>query len=175
MARRLPWVAAAIIVVAGVAAWALWPAAKPVAAPGWHPITGYVPNQGGIIAIYAVKTTTNLNTDPATWTSDNYYDKITAAGTLDVPTLTDFYIVVEARGESPYVVGLNTDNIIVEGFADTLRENMTGTAFVWYTVEGTENIRVSAAFDENGGVIDDPWNLTGETEFAYTVRVYQWY
>jgi hypothetical protein len=179
MTSKLPWATAAIIlvVVATVGAWILVKPVEevPIKAPAWSPIVGYVPGQGGIIAIYCVKTTTNLATNPTDWTTDNYYAKITAAGTLTVPSLTNFYVVVEAKGQRPYVAGLNRDNIIVEGFKTTLRENKTGTAFSWYTVEGTENIKVSAAFDNNGGAIDQPFYLLGEEAFDYTAKVWQFY
>jgi len=184
MVSKLTWATAMILIVAvaGVGAWAILGGAPAPTAPVWNSVFGLsgAHNNSGIIAIYCVKATTDLTTDPSTWVlNDNYYDRIDSQGTLTVPTLTDFYIVVEARGNSPYVVGNNRDNIKVEGFANTLRENKTGStgdqAFSWYTTEGSENIRVSAAFDEDGGTIGNPWNLTGDTSFDYTAKVFLYY
>jgi len=180
MVSKLAWATAMILIVAvaGVGAWAIL-GGTPTAGPAWNSVFGTSPTYGssGIIAIYCVKTTTTLTTDPATWTVDNYYAKIAAEGTLTVPTLTDFYIVVEAIGNKPYVVGNTVDNIKVEftsaGHAGP--ENKTGASFSWSEVTGTDNIRVSAAFDSNGGAVDTPFNLAGDTSFNYTAKVFLYY
>ena len=187
MTTKLWATAAVIIIAAAIGAWAIWgqAAAPPITppAPGWSPIVGYVPGQGGIIAVYCVKTTTNLATNPSTWGPENYYVKIIGAGTMNVPVLTNFYVVVEARGQKPYIVGANADNIKVElnrfGDVPTVAENKTGTSgtlmFSWSAAEGAENIRVSAVFDNNGGAVDNPFYLSGDQVFSWTAKVWQYY
>jgi len=175
MTRKLPLVAAAIIIVAAVGAWAILggtPAAPP-AGPAWSYVFGENTSaaNSGIVAIYLAKSSTDNSTDPATWASDNYYAKITAQGSMNVPYDTNFYIVVEARGVKPYIANTARENIKVElgltGDLSLTAENKTGTQFSWYTTEGTDNIRVSAVWG--------PYSIAANQSFDYTAKVWLWY
>jgi hypothetical protein len=174
MTRKLPLVAAAIIIVAAVGAWAILGGTPTVPSAG--PTWGYVFGENasaansGIVAIYLAEATTTLGTDPATWTSDNYYAKITAEGGMTAPYETNFYIVVEARGVKPYIAYTDTDNIKVElgltGDISLAAENKTGAGFDWSAVEG-DNIRVSAVW----GL----YSVPADGSFDYTAKVWLWY
>jgi hypothetical protein len=177
MTSKLPWAAAVIIIVAaaGLGAWALWPTevTPVVSGPSWGYILGENASAGnsGIVAMYIAKANIDNSTDPATWTyPDNYYNKITAQGTMNIPYEENFYIVVEARGVKPYIAYTTRENIKVElgltGDVSLAAENKTGTQFSWYTTEGTDNIRVSAVWG--------PYKLSAGGSLNYTAKVWLW-
>jgi len=164
-------IAAVIIAAAALGAWVLLPTEVTPVAPGWNKVFGENENAGnsGIVAMYIAKEGTDNSTDPATWTTENYYDKITAQGSMTIPYETNFYIVVEARGVKPYIAYTDTDNIKVElgctGDVSLTAENKTGAAFSWNTTEG-DNIRVSAVWG--------PYSIPADGSFDYTAKVWLW-
>ena len=178
MVSKLTWATAMILIVAvvGVGAWAILggtPVAPPTS-PAWSFVYGEntQANNSGIIAIYIAKSTTDTNTDPETWGTENYFAMITSSsGSAQIPYGQSFYIVVSARGAKPYIANLTPENIKVElelgGDITLSPENKTGTQFNWYTVEGSDNIRVSAVWGT--------YTLSAGQSFNYTAKVWLWY
>lgn len=189
---RTKWGAIAVIIVVAVAAGTLGiseylKGPGPAPGPTWNtiPVFGLsgAHNNSGIIAVYCIKTNTDLNSDPDDWDlNENYYCKFDANGqTGNVPSLTDFYVAVHAIGNKPYVVGNTTDNIKVtlenDVGSDITKdaETITGGDFSWSSnLGGSDNIEVSAVFGltANRG---SAFNITSEQEFKWKAIVGLWY
>jgi hypothetical protein len=181
MTRKLPLVAAAIIIVAAVGAWAIL-GGTPVtpSVGGWTStsVLGFTGGQkSGIVAVYMAKPGQDFNDN---WTAlallgDNYYLKHTdTGGTGDIPYNTDFVILVEVVGHDDNMVAVNLANITVDlSLSDTLQMAVENTDAggdgqeLQFANNGTE-IGVNAVWDNNGAF----FKLPADTSFDYTTRLW---
>jgi len=166
MTSKLPWAAAAvIIVVAAVAAWAIWgqaPAVPPTGAatitaivgPGTV-FTGPIPTYSGIENIYIVKAGQDYSGNFSGLGTDNVLGTITATtGSVDIPYETDFAIVVAVKGAKENMAYVVKENMyvyvsITGSFTASENTNVTNNRTI-FVDGGADYIRVNHYCD-NGG------------------------
>lgn len=165
MTSKLPWAAAAvIIVVAAVAAWAIWGQAPAVPPTGAATVTvgssnvvftGDIPTYSGIENIYIVKSGQDYSQNFSGLGTDNVLGTITATtGSVDIPYETDFAIVVAVKGATENMAYVVKENMyvyvdITGSFTASENTNTTGKRTVF--LDGTPTyIRVNHYCD-NGG------------------------
>lgn len=180
MTRRLPLVAAAIIIVAAVGAWAIL-GGTPVtpSAGGWTStsVLGFTGGQkSGIAAVYIAKPGQDFDENwiaVATYPENYYLVHTDTGGTGDIPYDTDFVILVEVVGHDDNMVAINLDNIKVElSLTGTLvksAENTNGGdgQEFQFAISGSE-IGVNAVWDNDGNY----FRLPADTSFNYTVKLW---
>ena len=178
MTRKLPLVAAAIIIVAAVGAWAIL-GGTPVtpSVGGWTStsVLGFTGGQkSGIAAVYIAKTGQDYDDNWESATTDNYYYKFTSSGgSGTIPYDTNFVILVEVVGHDDNMAAVNTDNLKVElSLTGTLvksAENTNGgDGLESQFINNGTIVGVNAVWDNDGSY----FKLPADTSFGYTTKLW---
>jgi hypothetical protein len=120
---KLPWATAAVIIVAAVAAWAIWGQAPAVPPTGAATVTmgssnavftAAIPTYSGIENIYIVKSGQNYAANFSGLGTDNVLGTITATtGSVNIPYETNFAIVVAVKGATENMAYVVKENMYV--------------------------------------------------------------